>query len=296
MGRSSSSFDIAISYTSQEAWLAKDLHDLLIPYDLSVYCFDRMPDEARGFLRERLGDIYAESKLNILIWSAAYSKAAPDSFVAMERRFLVHRHVNKGESESLLPIRVDATAYDRDLDITLVHGLQDLGVVGLEHLVVERFRALGKCPTDHGIVCHPRATDRYRGELRPCSFKLDPSFQRDPIKRWEKLADMLAKFPNDKGTKYVYLIPSGLCTVFLRHTVRLRTQPDYLEAKRLASIAFAEAIGSHELSGFWFLSRSANAPERDVVTLYCPEYDRYLNENFQKCLDSVRDQNGGQPR
>ncbi len=284
-------FDIAISYASQEAWLAKDLYDLLTPYGLLVYCYDRMPDEARGFLRERLRDIYATSGLNILIWSESYSNAAPDSFSAMERRFLVHRHVNKGESESLLPIRVDETAHDRDLDITLVHNIRELGVVGLEHLVVERMRSLRRRPTEHGIVFHPPPTDRYRGELRPCRFDLDPHFQRDPLKRWEKLGDMLTKFPNNKGTRYVYLIPSGLCTVFLRHTARFRTQPNYVEAKRLASIAFAAGAGNRELSGFWFVSSSPNASEREVVTLYCPEYDRYLNENFEKCLDSISSKN-----
>jgi hypothetical protein len=281
------SFDIAISYASQQAWLAKDLHDLLTPYGLSVYCYERMPDEAKGFLRERLRDIYATSKLNILIWSESYSKAASDSFPAMERRFLVHRHVNKGEAESLLSISVDSTAYEGDLDITLVHSVQNLGVVGLEHLVVERMRSLRKFPTAHGIVFHPPPTDKYRSEPRPCGFKLDSRFQNDPLKRWEKLTI----FPNDRGTKYVYLIPSGLCTVFLRHTVRFRTQTDYLEAKRLASIAFSEAVAHRELSGFWFLSSSANAPEREVVTLYCPEYDRYLNDNFEKCLNTVRSKN-----
>ena len=103
---------------------------------------------------------------------------------------------------------------------------------------------------------------------------------------------MLTVFPNDKGTKFVYLIPSGLCTVFLRHTVRFRTQPDYLEAKRLAAIEFAAKVGSRELSGFWFVASGRNAPEREVVTLYCPEYDRYLNDNFERCLELAKSQSG----
>lgn len=286
------SFEIAISYASQEAWLAKDLYELLTPYGFSVYCFNRMPDESRGFLRERLRDIYTNSGVNILIWSAAYSKAASDSFPAMERRFIVHRHVSKGEAESLFTICVDATALEIDLDITLVHKLQDLGVLGLEHLIVERMRALQRRPTNHGVVFHPPPTDKYRGELKPCQFKLASTFQRDPLKRWQKLGDILTIFPNDKGTKFVYLIPSGLCTVFLRHTVRFRTQPDYLEAKRLASVAFTEAVGSRDLSGFCFISSNLNAPEREIVTLYCPEYDRYLNENFEKYLEQARRKNG----
>jgi len=137
-------FDIAISYASEEAWLAKDLYDLLTPYGLSVYCFDRMPDESRGFLRERLSDIYTTSGLNILIWSESYSKAAQDSFPAMERRFIIYGHVHKGEAASLLPICVDSTVLGTDLDITLVHDLKKSGVVGLEQLVIERLRALGE--------------------------------------------------------------------------------------------------------------------------------------------------------
>lgn len=281
-------FDIAISYASQDAWLAHDLHDLLIPYGLSVYCYTRMPDESKGFLRERLVDIYSTSCVNILIWSQSYSTAASDSFPAMERRFIVHRHVNKGESHSFLPIRIDQTPLDRPLEITLAHQLQDFGVLGLERIVVERLRELRMRPTDDGIVFHPPPTDKYRGELRPCHFQLNPQFRSDPLKRWQQLGDIWTKFPNDKGTKHVYLIPSGLCTVYLRHTVRFRTQPDYLEAKRIASAKWAKIVGDRNSSGFWFLSTSSKAPEREVVILYCAEYDRYLNEHFEQCLNEVR--------
>jgi len=285
-------FDIAISYASQEAWLARDLHDLLTPYGRSVYCFDRMPDESRGFLRERLRDIYTTSALNVVIWSESYSKAAPDSFPAMERRFIIHRHVNKGEAESLFPVSVDATPLDTDLEVTLVHRLQDSGVVGLEHLVIERLRAVRRKATIHGVVFHPPPTDKYRSEPKPCSFQLDPAFQRDPLRRWKKVGDILSIFPNSSGTKYVYLIPSGLCTAFLRQTVRFRTQPDLLDAKRLASAEWAEAVRGRNLAGFWFHSSGPNAPEREVVTLYCPEYDRYLNENFEQALERVRQRSG----
>jgi len=224
-------FDIAISYASQDEWLALDLYDLLTPYGISVFCFTRMPDETKGFLRERLVDIYTTSCVNILIWSESYSKASPDSFPSLERRFIVHRHVNKGDSQSLFPISIDQTPLDRSLEIALTHQLQKYGVLGLERIVVERLRRLRKRPTDDGIVFHPFPTDKYRGELRPCHFQINPKFQNDPLKRWSRLGDILMKFPNDKGTNYVYLIPSGLSTVYLRHTARFRTQPEYLEAK-----------------------------------------------------------------
>lgn len=273
-------FDIAISYASAEAWIAKDLYDLLVPYGYRVYCYDRMPDESRGFLRENLRDIYLRSGLNLLLWSQAYATAPDDSFPTMERRFLVHRHVNKGESITLIPISVDDYRIASDLELMLVHRLRDNGVLGIEQLTVERLRELRKRPTNHGVVFHPLPTDKYRGELYACEFSVDTRFQNDPLNRWQDLGDVWVRYPNEHGTKYVYLIPSGLCTAFLRHTVRLRTRPDYLEAKRLASIAFAERVRDRNLAGFWFLSRSPKAPERNIVTIYCPEYDRFLNEHF----------------
>jgi hypothetical protein len=280
-------FDLAISYASEDRWLARDLYDLLTPYGLSIYCFDRMPDEARGFLRERLQKIYTESGANILLWSAAYSNADRDSLPGMERRFIVHRHIHKGDAESFIAVAVDRTPLGQDLEFALVHSLQEVGVVGLEHITVQRLQALKRRPTHQGVVFHPAPTDKYRGDLQACSFRIDPGYQVDRLGRWETLADILTVFPNKEGTKFVYLIPSGLCTVFLRHTARFRIQPGYLEAKRLASIDFAKTVGNRDLSGFWFLAASPKASEVKNVTLYCSEYDTYLNDHFESCLKKV---------
>ena len=285
-------FDIALSYSSNDSWIAKDLHDLLAAYGFKVYCYDRQPDESRGFLRESLRDIYLNSQLNILLWSSSHASAATDSFPAMERRFLAHRHINKGEAETLIPIDVDGHPLAHDLEIATVQPLRQHGILGMEQLVIDRMRHLRKRPTNNGLVFHPPPTDKYRSELNACEFSLHPKYQTNPLKRWQKLGDVWVRFPNPHGTQHVFMIPSGLCTVFLRHTARMRMRPEWIEAKRRTSIDFADSVGDRKLRGFWFFNRSASAPEREVVTIYCSDYDRYLNENFEKHLDVLFPQSG----
>jgi hypothetical protein len=269
---------IALSYAAQDGWIAKDIHELLCAYSLSIYCYDRMPDEARGLLRDRLRSIYSQSWLNVMLWSASYAAQPIDAFVSMERRFLAHRHANKGDSEGLIILRVDNTPLPPDLEMLLAHDIRVHGVLACERLIMGRLSDLSKRPTDHGIVCHPPNTFGIRSpDIKSCTFTIKPRFRADPLERWDSLGDVWVDFPNTEGTTYVYLIPSGLCTVHLRHSVRLRTDPRALEVKRAVTEAFAQKVGSRTLEGFWFRERKA---EREIVAVYCSEYDRFLNENF----------------
>lgn len=279
-------FQIALSYASEDAWIAKDIHELLSSYAMSVYCYDRMPDETRGLLRDNLREIYNNSWLNILIWSRHYSSKSstqPDSFVAMERRFIAHRHINKGQAETLVIIQRDGTTLGSDLDYVLAHDIRATGVLAIERLAVERLAAISKRPTSNGIVCHPPSTAPIRSTPRDCNFTIISNYRNDPYQRWEKLADVWVNFPNEHGTACVYLMPSGFCTALLRHTGRFRTEPRYLDIKRAATEAFVASVGQRSLIGHWFLEKK---PERDIVALYCGEYDRFLNENFESFLPS----------
>lgn len=280
-------FQIAISYASGDGWLARDLHDLLVPYGYSVYCYDKMPDEARGVLRENLRQIYANSWLNILFWSDEYSRKSLDSFPAMERRFIAHRHVNTGDTQTLLFVRTDASPIPSDFEILLAHRIDQIGLLGLERLAIERLRSLSRRPTAQGVVFHPAPTNTYRSMPEPCRFKVDPGYATDPLNRWKQLADVLVDFPHNQGTRYVYLIPSGLCTAHLRHTDRLRTDPRYLDAKRAATEAWIATVMGKELAGFSFVERKRKSPEKEILTLYCADYDRYLNDHVDRFLQQT---------
>ena len=89
-------FDIALSYAEKDAWIAKDLYQLATGYGFSVFCADYLPDRASGFLRTKLQEIYSESRLNVVLWSQAYSSKSIDSFPALERRAIAARHVGRG--------------------------------------------------------------------------------------------------------------------------------------------------------------------------------------------------------
>jgi hypothetical protein len=60
-------YQIALSYASEDSWIAKDIYEMLSHYAMSVYCYDRMPDVTGGMLRAHLDQIYSKSWINILI-------------------------------------------------------------------------------------------------------------------------------------------------------------------------------------------------------------------------------------
>lgn len=276
-------FDVALSYSTEDMWVARDIHDLLSEYGFRVYCFDKQPDEAHGFLRSRLIDIYADSCLNILFWSKSYASKASESFVAMERRAIVHRHVELGKAETLAVLLMDDTPFERDLTTILGHPLQKIGLLGFQNSIVERLKGLYSQKSEYGNIEHPPETESIRGQMFPCIFTIDAFFDTDYYKRWAKYADVLVKLKKDAfqvgdplppDTHRVYLIPSGLASPLLRNTKLLTRDPSLVVLKRKATEDFIDNHESIELSGFWFRQRIGDA---EVAAVYCPAYDAFLN-------------------
>lgn len=137
--------------------------------------------------------------------------------------------------------------------------------------------------TEFGILRHPIGTEKERGQLFPCSFLISPTYQSDPLDRWQELADIEVVFPqgNPLGTRHVYLIPSGLATPLFRHSIRLRSEPSLLAHKRQTSKKFADEKRGRELKGFWFGMRKG---EVEIAAVYCPAYDAFLNSSLKEYL------------
>jgi hypothetical protein len=275
-------------------WAARDTHDLLSEYGFRVYCYDRQPDEAHGFLHSRLRDIYADSCLNILFWSKAYSVKSKDSFVAMERRAIVHRHVELGRAESIAVLLMDETLLERDLETILGHPLQKVGILGFQSIIVERLKGLYSQRSEHGNIAHPPETESVRGQMFPCVFTIDSAFDTDYYKRWAKLADVLVRLkrntfqvgdPLPPKTHKVYLIPSGLASPLIRNTMLLTRDPSFLEIKRKATEEFIDKNEDVEPSGFWFRQRIGDA---EVAAVYCPVYDTFLNAYLSNAVKAPK--------
>lgn len=274
-------FDLALSYSSSDAWIAKDISDLIARYGYRVYCFDHQPDHTKGFLRQNLRSIYQNSRLNLVIWSAEYAEKTKDSLVSMERRCITNRHVEKGDAKSLFILSTDNTPIDIELEEVLVHELEKLGIVGTEKLILERLKHLATHTTVLGTVCHPAGTEYDRGQLHLCSFFIHDRYQTDRCRRWERLGDVEVYFPegNPLGTRNVYLIPSGLTINLLGHTLILQSDREQLEMKRKATESFCTQYKKKEIKGFWFVMKKNKA---EIATVYSEIYDVFLNEKFRE--------------
>ena len=163
----------------------------------------------------------------------------------MERRCISARHVEKGDGDTLLILSMDNTSLPRDLEDILAHNLKDVGLWQFARMVIERLKRPVARDTDFGTIRHPEGTVLFRSPLRPCSFHVNEAYERDPLDRWQKLADVLVDLPechNSLKTEYVYLIPSGGVSPFLRHSQLLRTDPTLLQRKREATVRFIKKL------------------------------------------------------
>ncbi|MEW6731008.1 MAG: TIR domain-containing protein [Acidobacteriota bacterium] len=123
-------------------------------------------------------------------------------------------------------------------------------------------------------VKHPVGAEKERGELNPCKFTINPRYKLDPLGRWNKLADLLVDFHNPLGTRYVYLIPSGIAPKEYTDTGWWKTNPILLNEKREVTEKFASEKDGHEIKGYWFALRR---DDKEYVTIYSEEYDQFLN-------------------
>jgi hypothetical protein len=276
-------FDVAISFDDGDKWFAEDIHEVMTAYGLSVYCYTKMIDAAGGRLRENLKRVYDESRINVIVWSKAYADSIEPKMCAMERRFLLDRHVMLNDSKGLIIANIDGHPVDRDMLSLSHYNLRDVGVTGFEKLLHGRVGALRSGRQADHSVHHPIGMERYRSPIQPCTFSISPSVKSDGLGRWQSLGDILVDFPNEYRTRHVYLIPSGACQVNMRHPDQLRNKAMFLDTKRDIGEAFCVENMGQDISGYWFSYTPLNS-EREVVAIYSKAYDQFLNERFENAL------------
>jgi hypothetical protein len=273
-------YDVAFSFTQKDAWIARDIDKLLQRLGITCYCSANLPDRANGQLRRELFDIYRSSRINVLIFSAEYNSKPKDSIVAMERKILFDRHVGRGDEKSLFILVVDDINIPHELDMCLAQYISDIGITGAEQYIDSRLKETTKIRgEDEHEYCHPDGVERNRGDMQPCTFEISQYWKSDKKDRWLDLGDISVLTNHRLSNNMItYLIPSGYCINFLGHSNRLRSDSDALEIKKNAGIAFAKKFKNKTLSGVIF---TINHKGMDYPTIYCSEYDNFLNKQWQ---------------
>jgi hypothetical protein len=266
-------FDVAISFASDDRWLAMDMNKLFTQAGISSYCSAHQADEANGLLRRNLYDIYDSSLLNFLIHSKAYDEKVDGSIVKLERQVLFERHVGRGDSSSLFVLLTDAKL-PNDFKMCLAHRLNDIGVTGSLSFVFQRLKQLKKVPDEQGgNYSHPAKSEKSRGSMSPCEFKIDPNFRQH--RRWKELGDILIETmpPAPKGLK-TFLIPSAQCIPFLGHSTAIKRDSKLLATKQNGGNSFYNLYRDETMRGVAFSMRNGAI---EYPTAYCLKYDLHLN-------------------
>lgn len=272
-------FKVAFSFADADEWVAKDLYFLLERGGISSYCSVNIPGHANGNLRKKFSSIYNESLLNIMIFSDAYNSKPAGSVVAMERRIIYKRHIDKHEEENLLILNIDNSAPPKDFKNCLIHKVQDIGLIGFEQIISSAMKKLLQVEDEFGYkYSHPPGSCHIRGDMFPCKFEICDEWRVDSKSRWESLGDIKVNMDHELSNGMnVYLIPSSHCIPFLGHSNRLRSDEQCLSIKKAAGTRFIKKFAGKTLDGVVFMM---NKDGMDYPTVYCAEYDSYLNRNW----------------
>jgi hypothetical protein len=267
-------FDVAISVTGADAWVARDLRCLLDEAGHRTYFYGDYADVAQGRLRRNLYDIYSASAVNVLLWSQHYRQQLddPHSIICQEFYCLLDRHLAPDKADALLIVRADGEPVTDLVGDILYHDLRGVGLVGVRNFALERIKTQ-RLKAD-GFL-HPEGLEVVRTRCLPCRFRIADTFTADRLGRWKELGDIEVRFTDfDPGPVSVpYLIPSGAVPAFLRHSNRLRHDPACLAIKQAVGEAFAAAHRGQVLTGVRFLHDN-NGMEYPHV--YCAGYDQAL--------------------
>lgn len=280
-------FDIALSFSAEDKWIANDIYLMLKKAGFNVYCSTNNPDFAGGFLRTELRDIYKKSIINVMLLSCLYENKPNDSIVAMERRELLHRHL-RNEAYSLFILRVDNVTIPNDIEQLTVQTIQDVGINGATKMIINRLincYSVGGQPLNE--IAHPKNCENHRGQMNPCEFRLSPNYKQDGLGRWDILGDVLVVPIRSSVPKTLktFLIPSSASPPFLSHSTLIQTEPRTLDIKQKTSKAFYEENKGKNLRGvlFYIEKNGMYLPH-----IYCREYDIFLVNNWHK-YDNQRD-------
>lgn len=278
-------FDVAISFSSDDSWIGKDLAALLNQIGLNTYFSPSSPDLAGGFFRQKLANIYNHSTVNLLIYSESYASKPKDSIVYMEKSILWDRHIGRSEHESLFILGAGNLKCPDEFSMCLFHRINDIGLLKARDCIVDRIVTSYKAEyTETTNYTHPKGKEVNRGAIRPCKFRLSRNYKQDKLRRWASIADVLvvplsSDVPKELKT---YLIPSGDVPPFLCHTAMLRTNPQFLARKSELSEMFVLKYLKEDLHGGLFYIKYG---DMEYPHIYCKEYDKFLFENYSKAAD-----------
>lgn len=273
-------FDIAFSFSADDAWIGRDLTTIFKGFGLSAYFSADNPDYAGGFLRKELMNVYKNSSVNVMLWSSSYMVKAKDSIVAMEKDIIWQRHVGKGEHKTLFILNIDNAPIPEDFELCLTHNIKDIGLLKSRDYIINRLMSCfkGTLP-EKGRYIHPTGREIERGRVHPCKFRLSSNYKQDKLGRWQAVADVEVvpfdtNIPRELKT---FMIPSGAVPPFLSHSTLLKTDTDCLTIKSNLTIEFVKVNAKNDLQGVLFYIKRGGM---DYPHIYCYEYDKFLCENF----------------
>lgn len=281
----SDNFQVAISLSDENTWIAEDLHSFLKELGIRSFFYKSDPDYTQGKLMERIREIYRFSSLNVIVWSAVYANKGYDSVVSTELQEMEERHIRNSEYETLLIINRDNTPIHTKFRDIVFHNLNEIGIYKTRNLIISRLNNLYtyKETNDNLKMYHPDGDKKSRGFMTLCKFKIHNRFKTDKKGCWNKYGDILVTVLDstrqiDKGIG-TYLIPSGRATSLISHTHLLLSQPNNLNIKKNLTERFVSEFQDKKLTGYLFYRFNEDI---DYPYIYCFEYDDYLNRGLME--------------
>lgn len=279
-------FDIAFSFASEDAWIAKDIKLILEHLGVNSYFSETLPDKANGKLHAELRKIYELSLLNVMILSEAYASKPKYSVVELEKKVLFGRHITNRDEKSLFILNIDNSSIPQKFNSVTFHPIAKCGINGaatmLKDRLIQKWHSSFRT-TAEAIACHPVGAEAIRGALYPCEFVISTKFETDPLRRWQNVGDILVNHCGGPSLRNeylsVYLIPSGRVPPYLAHSTLLKTSPEALRVKKALVKEFMQNHGEKRFRGDLFYIKKDGV---EYPHVYCAELDAFFIQNHGK--------------
>lgn len=284
-------FDIAMSFCSEQSWLANDLFKLLTRDGLFVYNFNYHPNFIKERFREELKEIYSKSKVNIIIYSSDYLSKSKDNMTPIYYEFnsLWNRHIINESHEDLFLIVYDKKEINQKLlnaDIRF-YNLKDEGMLNIHSYFRENLYNLWSKNEENFIKYykHPLGLEIKRKAISFCTFRINADFENDEKGRHEKYGDIEVTLLSGKVVQRnhkVYLMASCNAPFYLSHPIVLESDEEpYKKIRQKINIDFYNHYKDKEINGGLFFIETGPAAY-PLPNVYSLIYDQFLIDNVEK--------------
>jgi len=275
-------YNIAISVSNKDKWIAKEIYLWLKNYSISVFFYDESKD-IKGKLIKKLETIFTNSILDVVIITDSYIKSNSE-YLLIEKNIIMQKYQKYQIFPLIVIFDFNEENFKNNNFVRFIKPFEWLFLTkdGFKKIIDH---ILDLIMNNHYILRHNFCSFYHpygvknRITIDFVKFNINKNYKDDYLQKWNKLGDILIKLDNISLNKECYLIPSRKVPPFLSNSVFLKTNKTALTLKKKLSENFINKHINKTLSGVLiFITNNGDY----YPYVYCDDFDYFLINNYQR--------------